>query len=63
MLKYTFLIQTGLIVIVFLPFKQFSANWSLWGNSTHPDESRQVEIPRHVDVLLNTVIEFNHKRG
>ena len=44
--------------LCFLPFKQFSSNWSLWGNSTYPDESRRVEIPRLVDVLLNTVIEF-----
>ena len=29
---------------------------------THPDESRQVEIPKCVDVLLNTVVEFNRKR-
>ena len=27
------------------------------GNSTHPDESHRVEIPWHVDVLLNTVID------
>ena len=56
-LKYTFLIQTGLIIFVFfcLPFKQFISSWSLWGNSTHPEWVR-------VDVLLNTVIEFNRKR-
>ena len=58
MLKYTFLIQTGLITFVFCCWN----SWSLWGNSKHPDESRRVEIPKRVDALLNTVIEFNHKQ-
>ena len=35
------------------------SSWCLWGNSTHLDELRRVEIPKRVDVLLNTVIEFN----
>ena len=27
----------------FLPFKLFISSWSLWSNSTHPDESSRVE--------------------
>ena len=38
-LKYAFLIQIGLIMFLFLPFKLFISSWSLWSNSTHPDES------------------------
>ena len=30
----------------FLPFKQFISSWSLWGNSTYPDELPRVEIPK-----------------
>ena len=36
-LKYTFLIQTGLIILVLLQFQQFISSWSLWGNSAHPE--------------------------
>ena len=36
----------------FLPFKQFISSWSLWGNSTYPDELPRVEIPKRVDALL-----------
>ena len=61
-LKFTFLIQTGLIIFVFLSFNQFISSWSLWGNSTRLDESRRVEIPKRVNALLNMVIEFNRKR-
>ena len=42
-LKYAFLIQIGLIIFLFLPFKLFISSWSLWSNSTHPDESSRVE--------------------
>ena len=42
-LKYAFLIQIGLIIFLFLPFKLFISSWSLWRNSTHPDESSPVE--------------------
>ena len=42
-LKYAFLIQIGLIIFLFLLFNLFISSWSLWSNSTHPDESSRVE--------------------
>ena len=61
-LKYAFLIQIGLIIFLFLPFKLFISSWSLWiSNSTHPDESSRCKVPKRVKVL-NTVIEFDRKR-
>ena len=42
-LKYVFLIQIGLIIFLFLPFKLFISSWSLRSNSTHPDELSGVE--------------------
>ena len=42
-LKCAFLIQIGLIIFLFLPYKLFISSWSLWSNSTHPDESSRVE--------------------
>ena len=76
MLKYTFLIQTGLIVFVFFwslinslfqveVFEAIQHILSRTGQSSYrsdSDESRRVEIPRRVNVLLNTVIEFNCKQ-
>ena len=41
-LKYAFLIQIGLIIL-FCCVKLFISSWSLWSNSTHPDESSLVE--------------------
>ena len=42
-LKCAFLIQIGLIIFLFLPFKLFISSWNLWSNSTHPDELSRVE--------------------
>ena len=61
-LKYAFLIQIGLIIFLFLPFKQFISSWSLWSNSTHLDEPSQVENSKACWHAKCNILFYSHWR-
>ena len=44
----------------FLPFKLFISSWSLWSNSTHPDELSRLKNSKACRRTM--VIEFNRKQ-